>query len=177
MKKIFIPIALVMVLLLSACGNKNDSTKISEEKAKEIALTNAGLKKEDVTFKRTEKDRDDGKTVYEIEFYTKDRTEYDYEIDANTGDIISYDSDAESVKPSSSDETQLITEEKAKEIALAKVPGATMQDIRQFKKDRDDGRYVYEGEILYNKTEYDFEIDAQSGEIISWEHESAKLLD
>ena len=177
MKKIFIPIALVMVLLLSACGNKNDSTKISEEKAKEIALTNAGLKKEDVTFKRTEKDRDDGKTVYEIEFYTKDRTEYDYEIDANTGDIISYDSDAESVKPSSSDETQLITEEKAKEIALEKVPGATVQDIRQFKKDRDDGRYVYEGEILYNKMEYDFEIDAESGEIISWDQESAKIFD
>ena len=174
MKKIFIPIALVMVLLLSACGNSNAKAKISEEKAKEIALTNAGLKKEDVTFKRTEKDREDGKTVYEIEFYTKDNREYDYEIDANTGDIISYDSDAESIKPSATEETQLITEEKAKEIALAKVPGATTQDIRKFKKDRDDGRYVYEGEILYNKTEYDFEIDAHSGEIISWEHESAK---
>lgn len=97
MKKIFIPIALVMVLLLSACGNNSNNTKISEEKAKEIAL--------------------------------------------------------------------------------AKVPGATVQDIRQFKKDRDDGRYVYEGEILYNKTEYDFEIDAESGEIISWDQEIEKLFD
>ncbi len=97
MKKILIPIALVAVLLLSACGNNNENTKISEEKAKEIALQNAGFSKDEVTFIRTEKDRDDGRTVYEIEFYTKDRTEYDYEIDADTGDIISYDSDAESV--------------------------------------------------------------------------------
>ena len=70
-----------------------------------------------------------------------------------------------------------ISEEKAKEIALEKVPGATVQDVRKFKKDRDDGRYVYEGEILYNKMEYDFEIDAENGEIISWEQESATLFD
>ncbi len=70
-----------------------------------------------------------------------------------------------------------ITAERAKEIALEKVPGAKTEDIRKFKKDRDDGRYVYEGEILYNKTEYDFEIDAQSGEIISWDQEREKLFD
>ena len=176
MKKIILSLVLTAAVF-TACGNME--TKLSKEQAKEIALSNARVTENDVKSIKAEKDREDGKTVYEIEFYTKDNREYDYEIDANTGDIISYDSDAESVKPSATEETQLITEEKAKEIALAKVPGATTQDIRKFKKDRDDGRYVYEGEILYNKTEYDFEIDAHSGEIVKWEHESAKneLLD
>lgn len=67
-----------------------------------------------------------------------------------------------------------IAPERAREIALEKVPGATEENIRKFKKDRDDGRYVYEGEIVYNNMEYDFEIDADSGDIISWEAESAK---
>ena len=37
--------------------------------------------------------------------------------------------------------------------------------------DRDDGRYKYEGEIIYNNIEYDFEIDANSGTILEWSEE------
>ena len=65
-----------------------------------------------------------------------------------------------------------ISEDRAKEIALSKVPGATKENIRGFKKDFDDGRTEYEGEIIYNKTEYEFEIDAETGEIKKWESES-----
>ena len=52
------------------------------------------------------------------------------------------------------------------------MPGATDADIRKFKKDIDDGREEYEGEIIYKNTEYEFEIDAQTGEIIKWESEA-----
>ena len=62
-----------------------------------------------------------------------------------------------------------ITPQKAKEIALAKVEGATEENIREFKKEFDDGIEKYEGEIIYNNTEYDFEIDAKSGKILQWE--------
>ena len=37
-------------------------------------------------------ENDDGYTVYEVEFY-KDRMEYEYKIDAATGEIIEYDMD------------------------------------------------------------------------------------
>ncbi len=67
---------------------------------------------------------------------------------------------------------QDITDAKAKEIALAKVPGAKESDIREFEKERDDGKDKYEGKIYYEKQEYEFEIDARSGEIIKWEVES-----
>ncbi len=56
------------------------------------------------------------------------------------------------------------------QIALDRVSGATAQDVR-IELDRDDGRYKYEGEIIYNNMEYDFEIDANSGTILEWSEE------
>ena len=53
---------------------------------------------------------------------------------------------------------------KAKEIALAEVPGGT---VFKCQLDRDDGRLVYEVEVYSGTTEYDFEIDAQTGSILS----------
>ena len=62
------------------------------ERAKEIALSHAGLASNQVTFQRTELDFDNGIQKYEIEFYYNYR-EYSYEIDANTGNILSYEQD------------------------------------------------------------------------------------
>lgn len=69
-------------------------TEIGVEKAKEIALNHAGLSASEVGFIKAHMDYDDGRQVYDVEFY-KDMTEYDYEIDAFTGDIWSYDFDIE----------------------------------------------------------------------------------
>lgn len=71
------------------------ATTISEERAREIALTHAGLTEKDVTFILSHPDFDDGRYVYDVEFY-KDMTEYDYEIDAYSGAILSFDFDIES---------------------------------------------------------------------------------
>lgn len=65
----------------------------------------------------------------------------------------------------------LIGEAKAKELALAKVKGATEDDIWDFDLDKDNGRMEYEGEIRYGGMEYDFEIDAQTGEFLKWREE------
>lgn len=65
-----------------------------------------------------------------------------------------------------------ITENKAKEIALAKVPGAKESDIIKFETDYDDGQFEYDIKIHYNGTEYEFEIDGYSGDIKSLETES-----
>ena len=75
----------------------------------------------------------------------------------------------------SSSETQAsgtgrISVEEAKQIALERVPGATDQDI-SIELDEDDGWYIYEGDILYNRIEYEFEIDAETGSILKWEQE------
>ena len=68
--------------------------------------------------------------------------------------------------------TTEISEAEAKKIALENVPGATEKDIREFKKERDDGRWEYDVKIIYDKMEYEFEIDTQTGEIIKMDKES-----
>lgn len=161
---------------------------ISIEKAKEIALAHAGVAAADVSFVRAEQDRENGKNVFDIEFY-QGNTEYDYEIDVVTGDILSYDTDIENyanptVNPAPvsiggasasttapTQSSQYIGEEKAKSIALAKAPGATLSNI-QLHLEYDDGIAVYEGTIVYNEIKYEFDIRATDGAIISWESES-----
>ena len=152
-------------------ASPDNSDVITAEEAKETALSHAQLTEEEVTFLRTELDMDDGRKIYEIEFYSGD-TEYDYDIDASTGDIISYDHDVENytgqADGTSEIQEEYIGEEKAKSIALEKVPGATEEHI-QLQLDYDDGKAVYEGSIIFEQSKYEFEIDAVSGAIINWE--------
>ena len=142
---------------------------ITAEDAKAKALAHAGISSDAVTFVKAQLDRDDGRLVYDVEFYTADYKEYDYEIDAATGDVVSYDYDAESYAPPAA--TGTISAEEAKAIALAQVPGAQASDIWEFETDRDDGRVQYEGKIVYGGMEYEFEIDGYSGAIRGWEAE------
>lgn len=69
-------------------------------------------------------------------------------------------------------QTPAVSQEDAVKTALGKVPGATENDIR-IELDWDDGRQKYEGEIRYDQKEYDFEIDANTGEVIEWSEERA----
>ena len=62
------------------------------EEAKAIALKHAGLTESQVSRLKAEKDRDDGVVKYEVEF-EKDRVEYDYEINAETGKILKAEKD------------------------------------------------------------------------------------
>lgn len=65
---------------------------IGEEKAKEIALNHAGVSEADAGFVKGKFEYDDGTAVYEIEFYSG-KTEYEYKINAVSGEIIEYDVD------------------------------------------------------------------------------------
>ncbi len=64
------------------------SAKVSLEDAKKKALEDAGVKEADVQFGDKQLDVDDGVTVYDISFYTGN-AEYEYEINADTGEIYS----------------------------------------------------------------------------------------
>lgn len=63
-----------------------------------------------------------------------------------------------------------ISMEEAQNIALERVPGATERNI-SIELEKDDGWYIYEGDIEYNGMEYEFEIDADTGNILKWEEE------
>lgn len=65
-----------------------------------------------------------------------------------------------------------ISEDDAKQIALDQIPGASVQDIREFKTDYDNGKLQYEGKIYFEEKEYEFEIDAYTGTILEWDVDS-----
>ena len=150
-------------------GKPGGTGLITLEEAKAVALKHAKLTADQVTFVKQKLEREDGRQVYDIEFYTSDYKEYDYEIDAATGLILEVDSDADSFTPPDPSVTGTISQDKAREIALAQVPGATAKNMTKLTLDRDDGRLIYEIEIKYNGMEYDFEINAADGAILEME--------
>ena len=141
-------------------------TEIGESKAKSIALNHAGVSESNAVFLQVQRDYDDGRLVYDVEFYAGNR-EYDYEIDAYSGSILSYDYDAERYTPSQSQSGDYIGEARAKEIALSQ-SGVSANDATfiKCKLDFDDGRAVYDVEFRKGWTEYSFEIDAVSGAVL-----------
>lgn len=81
----------------SASGNQSatteastsgNNTQISLEEAKAIALDDSNMDESSVTFRKQKLERERNGYEYEIEFHDG-VTEYDYEINAQTGEIIS----------------------------------------------------------------------------------------
>lgn len=151
----------------SAQQSTASSGAIDEAQARSIALEHAGVAESDAKFYRVERDNDDGRAVYEVEFYSGN-TEYDYEISAETGEILSYDSDIEGwAAQSGNAEGSAVTLEQARALVAERIPGVSADSV-QIEQDREDGRTVYEGEVYYDRTEYEFEIDASTGSFIKW---------
>ena len=146
-----------------------DPEKALEEQMKTIALEDAGVKEEEATGIRVKKDRDDGRTVYEVTVYV-DAEEYSYEIDADTGNILESDYEVDKDYDREPDNPDYLTREEVTEIVLEKVEGATEMDVR-VTYEVDDGHEKYEGSIFYDQTEYEFEVNAQNGDIIEWSEE------
>lgn len=192
MKKYIAAAAVSMMVLgaLTGCGNGGNSgsgagsADIGRDAALGAALNDAGVSEADTTRLKVSEDMDDGRKVYEIGFDVAEK-EYDYEIQASDGAILSSDVETNEGYTAAQGSTQsqqnadnagtgtsdaAVSLEEATRIALDKVPGATEQDIR-INLDYDDGRQKYEGDIIYEQMEYDFEIDANTGEVIEWSEE------
>lgn len=201
MKKIALATIIISIgMSLVGCNNSttlnnaNDNNKkVTIEQAKEIALNHANLTSDQVSFIRTETDIDNGVEKYDIEFYHENK-EYDYEINAANGQIIEYDYDIENYniptkeesnnienkqpsnniggnQQSNSSETS-ITVEEAKKIAL-KHANLTSEQVSFVKSelDFDDGIQKYDIEFYFNNKEFDYKIDAKTGNILKYEQD------
>ena len=167
---------------------------VTLEEAQAIALQNAGLEADQVTFLKQKTDWDDKRLVYEIEFYTSTYQKYDYDVDSQTGQIIAWDFDNDSVyarqdtaiknqqantpkkggqqSESSASNTSISLEDaKASALKQANLKNNQVTWGRVY-KEYDDGRLIYKGEFYHNMLEYEFEIDASSGAVIDWDVES-----
>ena len=139
--------------------------EIDADHALSIALEDAGVSEDDIYSYKTERDRDDGISVYDIEFDT-DYGDYSYEIETNGGRIISADYDVDDRYIRSLEDSP-ITEDDAKAIVQSKVPEASAEDI-WLQEEWDDGFSSFEGGLYLDDAKYEFEIDAQTGIISSW---------
>lgn len=126
-----------------------------------------------------ELDYEKGKLVYEVEA-EQDGYEYEYEVDATTGEVLEKekerDDDANKAasavvteaKPEVKAETATedIGKEKAKEIALQHAGVAETEATRlRVEHDYDDGRLEYQIEFRVGNKEYEYEVDAKTGNI------------
>ena len=74
-------------------NNNNTNAKITSDKAKEIALNHANVSQNQVSYINAHSDYDDGIQVYDVSLYVND-VEYSYEINAQNGNIVSYEMDS-----------------------------------------------------------------------------------
>ncbi len=153
---------------------------ITEEEAVAAALEKVGKAKDEVVFTEIRRDHDDGREVYDIEFTVPGEMEYDYEIDAVTGEIREQSTEklekpaaesAHEVQPDADPATASdaeITVEDAKQIALGHAGKSAGEVVfEKAKREKDDGRWIYEVEFFVEGvSEYEYEIDAATGEIL-----------
>ena len=151
--------------------NATGTGTVDEAAAQKIALEHAGVKAADATITKSKLDYEDGRQVYDIEWYAGG-AKYDYEIAADTGEIISSAYEEKTMGADSRSVT--VSEADAKKTALDRVSGATDKDLYEWKLDYDDGRPEYEGKIIYGGTEYEFTIDAATGSVMEWDAEKVR---
>ena len=151
--------------------NATGTGTVDEAAAQKIALEHAGVKAADATITKSKLDYEDGRQVYDIEWYAGG-AKYDYEIAADTGEIISSAYEEKTMGADSKNVT--VSEADAKKTALDRVSGATDKDLYEWKLDYDDGRPEYEGKIIYGGTEYEFTIDASTGSVMEWDAEKVR---
>ena len=169
---------------VASTGTASSNAYIGTDRAKEIALAHAGVPADQTAGLEASLDCEDGRMVYEVEFRFDGR-EYEYDIDAKTGDVVKWESEEKRAEQTGSGQTtvsggtgttsalgSLIGEKKALDIALghAKASSADVRDT-QVKYDLEDGVPVYEVEFRVGMIEYEYEIDAKNGAVREWKSE------
>ena len=164
-----------------------DAKQITKEDALSIALKHAGLTEDQITRLHTQFGYDDGHPEYDVDFH-HDGMEYDYEIHAESGKILHSEIEpadripenaskadapaaAPAQAPAQSAENRL-TSEQARDIALRHA-GLTANDVKGLRVefDYDDGRPEYDVDFRSGGYEYEYEIHAETGDIITWDKE------
>ena len=161
-------------------GKASAKSYIGKDAALSAALKAAGLTKDQVKNIEVKLDNDDGVMVYEVEF-DRGYDEYDYDINAKTGAVVSYDNEisgkdvkstGSSNKNTSAAKENVIGKAAAKNAAL-KHAGLSESNVTGLKVvlDREDGASIYEVEFKSAGYEYDYGIDAVKGTILQSDKE------
>ena len=181
---------------IQSSGQASDSAYIGVEAAKSAAFAHAGLEASQVTMGEVDFDYEDGRMVYELEFYANG-AEYEYDIDASTGAVVKSSQEGGRTQTSSSagsggasgnvssgagsgtaqsgagGTATDIGREAALAAALnhAGVSQDQVYDL-EVKREYDDGRLEYEIEFKTGGWEYEYTISAADGTILDYERDN-----
>lgn len=184
MKKRLLIILSVAALLIA--GTVAVASAVSMDNAADAeatALAHAGVT--EAQWIHSEYDVDDGVPQWEVDFYA-DGWEYEYTIHAETGQIIAYDKEYDGPKPTTpttpaapptsplppaqtptSPAGVTLTAQEAEQLALAHAGLSAEQVTRLHSEyDVDDGIPQYEIEFHHGDWEYEYEVHAETGEIL-----------
>lgn len=194
-KTLFTILALFSFFFLLACNSNTASSKatyslstsnISEispnqestltyigiDKAKELALTHANISNENVTFTKEVLEYDDNIMIYDIEFFTINN-EYDYSINALTGEIIETEIKSNQTASIIASDNNLYLSIDEVKIIILNYLNLTESDVYfgEVKLEFELYKYIYEIELLTFNCEYEYEIDGLDGTIIDVDKE------
>lgn len=181
---------------IQSSGQASDSAYIGVEAAKSAAFAHAGLDAAQVTMGEVDFDYEDGRMVYELEFYANG-AEYEYDIDASTGAVVKSSQEWGRTQTGSSagsggasgnvssgagsgtaqsgagGTATDIGSEAALAAALshAGVSQDQVYDL-EVKREYDDGRLEYEIEFKTGGWEYEYTISAADGTILDYERDN-----
>ena len=159
---------------------------IGIEAAKQAALEYAGVKGNNAVTADVDAELDESAPHYDVDLYLSGK-EYEYHINAYTGEVLSGQKNILSVKPTPGTQTSSggntgnsssstdIGAEAAKAAAL-KHAGLLENQVTNLrtKKDYDDGHIEYDVDFVYNNTEYDYTIHGATGAVIDYETEPVR---
>lgn len=182
MKKLLATILVFALILPVLAGCQSAlaaaNTPVTPEKALDIALEDAGLTVPEVHDVEVEPDRAQGSTHYDVDF-EKDGKDYDYEIDAETGTVVDKEvpttapetpaPTAPTVTPETVPQSTVgpMLRDEAVAIALAHAK-LTEAQVRDLDVERDDERGTPRYEVDFEAVgwDYEYEIHAETGEIL-----------
>lgn len=157
---------------IRSTGTASQDGYIGVEAAKQAALAHAGVTADQLSYLEADYDFEDGRMVYEVEFAVGG-LEYEYDIDASTGTVIKYEQDGKDDWTTSGGQTGqrgTISSQSAREIALTHA-GVQSSDVRELEVELDDG--CYQVEFKAGRYEYEYEISAVDGSIVSVERDDS----
>ena len=174
---------------IDSIGTASSSAYIGEEKAAEAALARAEISAEQAQRLRWELDWERGIMVYEVDF-DADGYEYEAEINATTGEVVRFNrerdddfyrvpvtsgSSSAQEAPAASGSASAAADagEEAAKAAAYRHAGVEESDVLYCvcEPDYKRGIRIYEVEFVANGMEYDYDINAETAEVIRYSKE------
>ena len=159
---------------ISSSGSASTEAYITEEAALAAALADAGLSENDISNVEIEFDYDKGRMIYEIEFISGN-FEYEYEIDALTGEILEFEHEnvSDETPEDEPEPNDGYIGEAAALAAALKHAGVSQNEAADIETEleKSHGRMVYDVEFRTAYFEYEYKIDALTGEVLKFDRE------